>query len=79
MKNSEKFFENRECKYYPCHNGMDELNCLFCYCPLYRLDHCPGNPSYMEAGGRTSKVCSECTFPHKAENYEMIMDFLKNN
>lgn len=79
MKNSEKFFENRECKYYPCHNGMDELNCLFCYCPLYRLDHCPGHPSYMEAGGRTIKVCSECTFPHKAENYEMIMDILKNN
>lgn len=79
MKNSEKFFENRDCKYYPCHNGMDELNCLFCYCPLYRLDHCPGNPSYMEAGGRTIKVCSECTFPHKAKNYEMIMDILKNS
>ncbi|MFW5671451.1 MAG: cysteine-rich small domain-containing protein, partial [Acetivibrio ethanolgignens] len=35
MENSYRFFENRECKYFPCHKGLKELNCLFCYCPLY--------------------------------------------
>lgn len=37
-KNSYKFFENKECEYYPCHKDMESINCLFCYCPLYHLD-----------------------------------------
>lgn len=35
MENSHRFFENRECKYFPCHKGLEDFNCLFCYCPLY--------------------------------------------
>ncbi|MBQ3009245.1 MAG: metal-binding protein, partial [Oscillospiraceae bacterium] len=35
MKNSFRFFENRDCEYYPCHKTDHPLNCLFCYCPLY--------------------------------------------
>ena len=34
-ENSYRFFSNRECQYYPCHEGIEEMNCLFCYCPLY--------------------------------------------
>ena len=37
MKNSFYYFENRDCQYYPCHKEMAEMNCLFCYCPLYFL------------------------------------------
>ena len=43
-ENSYRFFSNRECQYYPCHEGIEEMNCLFCYCPLYERRHCPGNP-----------------------------------
>lgn len=78
MNNSFKFFENIECEYYPCHKGIDEINCLFCYCPMYRLDNCPGKPEYKEKDGKTIKVCTNCTFPHKRENYETIVDMLKN-
>lgn len=79
MENSYRFFENKACQYYPCHSGIEEMNCLFCYCPMYRLENCPGVPSYMEVNGKKLKVCTDCTFPHRAQNYQAIMEILKEN
>ncbi len=76
MENSFRFFENRECQYYPCHD-MKEINCLFCYCPLYFLDSCPGNYSILNKDGKKIKTCIECKFPHEPENYGKIIKFLK--
>jgi Zn-finger protein len=76
VKNSSRYFENRDCKYYPCHNGMEQINCLFCYCPFYHEDHCPGVPEYIEADGRRIKDCSGCVFPHLPENYNVMMRIL---
>lgn len=76
MKNSYKFFENRECQYFPCHKGLKDFNCMFCYCPMYGKDKCLGNPSYIELGDKKIKDCSKCIFPHKPENYEKIMQYL---
>lgn len=78
MNNSHRFFENKECKYYPCHSGVEELNCLFCYCPLYRMENCPGRPQYKEKNGRKFKICQNCDFPHRAENYDAIINILKS-
>jgi len=77
MENSYKYFENRDCRYYPCHKGIDEINCLFCYCPLYTMKDCPGNPKYKEKDGKMIKICTDCTFPHRIENYEKINEILK--
>lgn len=77
MKNSYKYFENRECKYYPCHDGVEEINCLFCYCPLYHLDNCPGSPVYKVRNGRTIKICTGCIFPHIPENYEKVIELIR--
>lgn len=77
MDNSHKFFSNRECEYYPCHEGIEEINCLFCYCPLYHADDCPGNPVFKEKNGRRIKVCTGCTFPHRAENYDEVIKRLR--
>ena len=63
--------------YYPCHDGMEEMNCLFCYCPLYHMENCPGNPEYIESGGGRIKACTYCSFPHEAGNYDTIMEMLK--
>ena len=41
-----KFFSHTACEFYPCHEmpSGEELNCLFCYCPLYCLgDSCGGD------------------------------------
>ena len=68
------FFQNKECKYYPCHQGAnaDTFSCLFCYCPLYALgDKCGGNFTYTENG---IKDCSACLIPHKKENYNRIVE-----
>ena len=76
--NSSRFFVNEACEYYPCHKSDDALNCMFCYCPFYSWEICPGVNQYIERpDGRKIKVCSDCTFAHRAENYDRVMDILK--
>ncbi len=68
------FFQNRECPYFPCHEGADPegFSCLFCYCPLYALgDRCGGNFRYLESG---VKDCSGCLIPHRRENYRKVLE-----
>lgn len=77
MDNSHRFFQNNDCKYFPCHKGLDDFNCMFCYCPMYNIKDCPGNPTYMEKNGKTIKVCTNCNFPHNPENYDRIIEILK--
>ena len=79
MSNSYRYFENRDCKYYPCHQGTDRINCLFCYCPLYPMQNCPGDYRMIEkADGQRIKSCMDCTFPHKEENYDKVNQILKS-
>lgn len=78
MNNSFCFFENRECEYFPCHEGLEDFNCLFCYCPMYNLKVCPGKPEFLEVNGKMIKSCVNCTFPHRPENYYTIIDLLKD-
>jgi len=69
----DQFFQNKKCRYFPCHEGVDpkEFNCLFCYCPLYVLGkNCGGNCQYNEKG---NKDCTACSFPHQKENYHKII------
>lgn len=77
MENSYRFFENRDCQYYPCHPDTERMNCLFCYCPLYNMEQCPGTPQYIMIDGQNVKDCKNCSFPHKPENYERIVECLK--
>ena len=68
------YFQNKQCEYFPCHEHADpaNFNCLFCYCPLYALgNQCGGNFRYTEYG---IKDCSACLKPHRAENYQLIVD-----
>ena len=76
MKQSYRYFENHSCEFYPCHKGLTQLNCLFCYCPLYHFSNCPGKYRYIDSNGKRIKECTDCTFPHKTENYEIIMELL---
>lgn len=76
VHNSSRFFENRACTYYPCHRGIEHINCMFCYCPMYEMEHCPGTPEYKETNGRKLKICTNCTYPHQAEHYDAIMKVL---
>ncbi len=69
---SYRFFQNKECEFFPCHKGAEaeQFNCLFCYCPLYALgEACGGNYTYLENG---IKDCSACLLPHRAGNYDYI-------
>ncbi|MDF2613078.1 MAG: metal-binding protein [Clostridia bacterium] len=67
-----KFFQNRECEYFPCHRVKDdkEFNCLFCYCPLYALgDNCGGDFTYTQKG---VKNCTGCIKPHTLNGYDHV-------
>ena len=77
--NSYRFFQNRECQFFPCHNVQDEdgFNCLFCYCPLYLDDNCIGSPEYIITGrGQRIKDCSSCLVVHRPEMYDKVIAHL---
>lgn len=65
-----KFFQNRECEYFPCHKGVKEedFNCIFCYCPLYFTD-CGGMGTVLPNG---IKDCTDCTLPHGRCSHDYI-------
>ena len=78
--NSYRFFQNRECKFFPCHEVQDEddFNCLFCYCPLYLDDNCIGAPEYIITGrGQRIKDCSSCLVVHSPEMYDKVIAHLR--
>lgn len=79
ISNSYRFFQNRECKFFPCHEVQDEddFNCLFCYCPLYLDDNCIGSPEYIITGrGQRIKDCSSCLVVHSPEMYDKVIAHL---
>ncbi len=67
MGGNYKFFQNKKCEFFPCHDLEEEkFNCLFCYCPLYMLkDDCGGDFVYLENG---IKDCSNCTVTHMKDS-----------
>jgi Zn-finger protein len=69
-----RYFCHKECEWYPCHKNVDNLNCLFCFCPIYPYE-CGGKYKLLENG---LKDCSECGLPHSQEGYDYIINFLKN-
>ena len=72
-----KFFQHKNCEYFPCHKtaNPENFNCLFCYCPLYALGKdCGGNFTYTNEG---IKDCSNCLVPHQKGNYDKILEKLK--
>jgi len=73
--NSSTFFQNKDCEYFPCHqiDDVENFNCLFCYCPLYPKGNCIGNYYYTKA----KKHCEQCDFPHIRENYDKLIETLK--
>ncbi len=68
-----QFFCNRECEYFPCHKNADpdNFNLPFLLLPHYThlAKNAVGSFANLPNG---NKDCSNCTFPHKAENYKAI-------
>lgn len=72
MEHSHRFFCNRDCRYFPCHetDRPEEFNCLFCFCPLYFLEDCGGRFTHTPQG---VKDCSGCALPHLPAGYDHVM------
>lgn len=79
MEASYRFFENKTCQYFPCHQDVEDFNCLFCFCPLYSREDCPGTPQYLEKDGKKIKDCTNCTFPHQPQNYDEVIRILRKD
>lgn len=71
MKNNYRFFQNKECEYFPCHKVKNDenFNCLFCFCPLYFLEECGGN----HVINYDVKDCTNCMIPHSENGYDYII------
>jgi Zn-finger protein len=41
------------------------------------MENCPGDPVYKVRNDRTIKICTACTFPHRPENYERIIELIR--
>ena len=68
-----QFFQNKKCEYFPC-KKVENLNCLFCFCPLYYNKDCGGNYKILDNGW---KDCSSCLILHKEDGYEYVLNKLK--
>lgn len=81
MSEKNQNFSNTQYNYHPCRNFSEktELHCPFNFCPLYKLENCPGNPNYLlNDKGQEVKSCSECAFPYNPENHNKIISYLLN-
>lgn len=82
-KNDFNFFQNKDCRYFPCHGKepgtgsvpVEDFNCLFCYCPLMFIE-CEGNYSLLESG---FKDCSKCTRNHDKDSWKFIVARLREH
>lgn len=75
---SSRYFQNKDCEYYPCH-AMEEMNCLFCFCPLYPYQDCGGGFTLIAGkDGTTIKDCSNCCLPHTEAGYDYIIGRLSD-
>ena len=83
MRNSYKFFQNKSCKFFPCHKGIkdEDFNCMFCFCPTFNkitnIQLVDGQILVERGCGR--KYCEKCTFPHERKNYDKIIKLLKKS
>jgi Zn-finger protein len=67
---SDKYFENKSCERYPCHKTLTtDVNCLFCFCPLYQMN-CGGIFTYTKSG---IKDCSLCIIPHTKSGWVYVI------
>lgn len=75
MEYSYKFYQNKQCQFFPCHNLNNNIfSCLFCYCPLYCIEDCGGD--YF-INSKNIKDCSNCALPHLKSNYSYIINRLR--
>ncbi len=59
--------EDSICK--ACHRTHKDIYCMLCYCPLYSIYDCGGNPVYTNQG---IKDCSFCNRVHDKEFIKRI-------
>ena len=78
IKHSNQFDLNYEInKYNRFGYKTERINCLFCFCPLYKME-CGGNfELILGKDGKEIKDCSNCIVPHSEKGYEYVIEKLK--
>jgi precorrin-3B C17-methyltransferase len=65
---------DKDCKYYPCHNGLED--CTFCYCPFYPCcDESTGGKWITE----TTWSCKDCNWVHRTEVASKFLEEIGNS
>lgn len=64
------------CDFYPCHSGVRDFRCTFCYCPIYPCGMEETGGKWIEgANGKRVWDCSECTIVHEGDFVDKIKAF----
>ena len=73
MKEKKIIGLDQECKYLPCHEGLED--CTFCYCPFYPCyqNDTGGFEKISSRTGNPIWVCSSCLLNHKTKNAQKIL------
>jgi Zn-finger protein len=45
---------------------------------MYFKEVCAGKPEFIYKGDNKIKDCSNCTFPHRAENYDKVIAAIRS-
>jgi Zn-finger protein len=61
----------KECKYFPCHEKMDD--CMFCHCPLYP---CENEKRGKFVGDKPVWDCSDCNHVHQKKVAKRLFRFI---
>jgi len=77
-----KHLSFKDCPYYPCHKMPEgkELNCFFCFCPFYPCKGKIGDGKWIKStDGKKIWDCSDCTFIHRDDVVDRILELLYEN
>lgn len=55
---------------------MKDMDCRFCYCPLYSDPNCEGNFTILKNG---IKDCSKCNWPHTKAGVEYLVKMFQED
>lgn len=70
---------NQACKFFPCHDGMED--CTFCFCPLYLCKNEERGGKFIRVNnGKTNQRiwdCTRCNWIHKKETVDKIFELIR--
>jgi len=68
----------KKCKYYPCHNNLE--NCRYCFCPLFPCgDFSTGGKLLRNKNKELVWSCRDCNWIHQNKTAKKVSKYFENS